>query len=83
MLDFTTLSINESGSKVLHFGVLLLDCLFEFSIFSLQSNYMMSVMFLSNTTITNVVKTYPPIDPIVAPLILITFISVTFIYPRA
>ena len=29
------------------------------------------------------VKTYPPIDPIVAPLILITFISVTFIYPRA
>ena len=30
-----------------------------------------------------VVKIYPPIDPIVAPLILITFISVTFIYPRA
>ena len=33
--------------------------------------------------ITIVVKTYPPIDPIVAPLILITFIRVTFIYPRA
>ena len=33
--------------------------------------------------VTTVVKTYPLIDPIVAPLILITFIRVTFIYPRA
>ena len=33
-------------------------------------------LYINNMHI--VVKTYPPIDPIVAPLILITFISVTF-----
>ena len=36
------------------------------------------IQVLTRRLNTCVVKTYPPTDPIVAPLILITFISVTF-----
>ena len=49
-----------------------------FIFFNPVYNIIKGVLFVGNEFKDTVVKTYPPIDPIVTPLILITFISVTF-----